>query len=268
MTIGNNFIFLYIPKTGSSFTIDVFKKINLQLKNFKYLLKRKKLITHTIKSPNIRDAFYNFKTDQHTTLSQVPEEKLINKEIVSVIRNPYHGYISRYEYKSYAKSQILKNDLYKNTITSNFPKFPDLTFNEYIDFSKFMTEYKLKNHLKIIPKVEMGGLSVQFIQMFAFNPSEVFEVVDFDFFKNGLKTKYFPEILFLNNEGLSIELYDFLIRKGYPKTLIDFIKDEEKKNVSVKKDYESYLDEKSINKIQKLEWFLFEYFSDRNQSWQ
>lgn len=270
MTLGEKFIFFYIPKTGSSFTIDVFKKINKKLNGvnrLRFFFKRKKLMTTTIKSPNIRDRFYNYKTDQHTTISQAFENQKDNRKIVSIIRNPVYGYISRYEYKSYANPKMLQINSYKNIIKNNYPNFPNLTFEEFIDFSSFITEDNLVNHLNVKPKIKLGALSVQFIQMFAYDPIEVLRIVDYDFFEKGYDKKYFPHVSFLNNENLTNELYSLLINFGYPKSLVNFMFGSKKKNVSVKKPYNDYLNNSTKREIYELEWFLFSFFKDRSKDW-
>jgi hypothetical protein len=268
MTIGNKFIFLYIPKTGSSFTINVFTKINKKLKGVnKFFFQRKKLQTEMVKSKNIKARFYNYEYDQHTTISQIDRGLLKDKKIVSIIRNPYHAYVSRYEYGSYSNTKVLEIKEYQNLAKNNFPNFPDLTFNQFIDFSLLLAKDNLEKHIKIRPKIELGILSLQFIQMFAYDPKEVLRILDFDFFEKGFKAKYFPDILFLNNKNLSDELFDFLQNEGYPKSIISFIKVETKKNVSVSKPYETYLTKESVSKVKELEWFIFNFFSNRNGKW-
>jgi hypothetical protein len=115
--------------------------------------------------------------------------------------------------------------------------------------------------------MELGILSVQFIQMFAYNPKEVFEIIDESFFENGYHKKHFPSVSFLNNENLSNELYSLLRNFGYPKSILKFMLKEKKKNVSVKRPYNDYLSDTSIRKIYELEWFLFSFFNDRSDNW-
>ena len=270
MTLGHKFIFLYIPKTGSSFTLSVFNKINKRLKSsigLLFIFKRKKLIARNINSTNIRDQFFNKKKNQHTTIEQIPENLLKDKQVYSIIRNPLYGYISRYEYKHYANPDWEKDEKYKKLVMSNFDNFPQLTFKQYVDFQNIISDDTLENHIKVRPKVKLGALSVQFIQMFSYNPNEVFKTIDFKFFENGYKDRFFPNINFLNNEDLSKELYNTLLELNYPKSLLNFILKSPKKNVSVKSPYNDYLDKDLIDELIHIEWFLFEFFPDRKESW-
>ncbi|QSS96384.1 sulfotransferase family 2 domain-containing protein [Psychroflexus sp. ALD_RP9] len=267
MTKGDDFIFLYIPKTGSSFTLSAFSQINKSLKNYRYILKRKRLSVKNINSANIRDRFFNKNKNQHTTVSQVHKNDLSRSKLYSIIRNPFYAYISRYEYKHFANPNWKSDSRFKNLVSSNFPDFPNISFKDYIQLSKILAKDKLDNHIQVKPKIEIGPLSLQFIQMFAYEPKEVLSVIDSNFFNNNKIDEYFPEVSFLNNENLSQELHSTLIKLGYPKKLINFILNSKKKNVSVKKPYNTYLSKEIVNDIQKTEWFLFDFFSDRSDAW-
>ena len=267
MTKGNDFIFLYIPKTGSSYTLSIFKEINRKLNKPKYFLKERKLKVKNIYSKRIRYYSITPEKSQHTTVSQISNDTLRKRQLYSIIRNPHYGYISRFEYKHYAKPTWKDDPKYVNLVKSNFPDFPNISFEEYIKLANIISNDKMHNKIGVKSRVTIGALSLQFILMFAFDPKKVLEIIDHDFFTNYKIENYFPEIIFLNNENLTSELYNVLLNHGYPRKFLNFMSNSGRKNVSVKKPYNSYLNNTTKNQIIEIEWFLYEFFFTHKSQW-
>ena len=266
MIITDEFIMINLPKTGSTFAVskmfEVHGKIN---KDIVYRIKNlgKKKEIKELLLPNIKVETPLKHKDKHGTYSQIPKELLSEKRtIMSIIRNPYDAYVSRYKYKAYADPS--RGDEFFRIIRKDYPNFPDFSFSEYL---QYIQNRGVPKRIKIMGgndlSVDIGVLSLQFIQMYAIDPKKVLDVLDYDFFEKGFHKTYFPDIHFLKNENLSAELYDFLLNKGYKEKYIEFIKSSKKINVSVKDgNHQNYYTPADIKFIKSKEWFLFEFFPD------
>ena len=148
------------------------------------------------------------------------------KIILSIIRNPFSRIVSSYFFKWWQNN--LPTD--KKSILKFYPNFPDLSFDEYY---KYYTQFYSINHLHgIIPKIEIGTLSLFFIQFFAKNPDILLSEIDEDYFDNSLQIKDFNHINFIHQENLRLELKEFLIANGIKDKDIQLIDKKEDVNKS------------------------------------
>ena len=264
MMIGENFILLNLPKTASTFARQAIKKayyirnswldrtlmkFGVKKKGFKELL-----------LPNIKVKYRTGK-DQHGIYDQIPQKYLDNgRELVSIIRDPFAGYVSRYTFESWKKN----NPYDLSRVKERFPHFPDLSFKEYLEYSNnYALPHRLQN-VDLKEGTQIGTLSAQFIQMFCRDHKEALRNINKDYKKNGLYEKHFPDITFLKTENINDDLYRFLLRKGFSKENVQFIQDREKVNVSNRRPYHQYLDKEAIERIMELEWLLFDLFPEYN----
>lgn len=263
MLITDDFIMLNIPKTASTFARKVikqvyrgenegkvtkgFRKLGLELSSVKEIL-----------LPDVRISYYN-KVDQHGIVDQIPKKYLNSeREIISIIRNPFSAWVSRYTYESWKKHP---NPDWKEIKEKRFPNYPNLTFHEYIEFTDFNKKYSIGD-INLRKGVELGGLSIQFIQMFCKNHKEALKNIDYDFLESGFYEEYFPKITFLKTENINEELYTFLSSIGVQKEKLSFILKEKKIKVSNKRPWSDFIDEKSKKRIIEQEWVLFKLFPE------
>lgn len=263
MLIADNFIMLHLPKTASTFARKAIKKAYgmTHISLLDRLLFSSGLKEETIKElllPNIKIDFRSAK-DQHGVYDQIPEKYLNDgRELVSIIRDPFAAYVSRYTFESWKRNT--PHSLEKVQI--EFPNFPNLSFSEYLEFCvKINLPHRLQG-ISLKKGARLGILSVQFIQMFCKNHKKVLSTIDKNYKDNGLYEKHFPKITFLRTENINDELFDFLKKRSFSKKEIQFIKDAKKVNVSNRKPYQAYLDKATVKKILDLEWLLFDLFPE------
>jgi hypothetical protein len=264
MIITEEFIMLNLPKTGSTFArnaiIKSHRNLNrnlfLRIKNF-----GKKKMFIELKMPNVRDYNPSLKPDQHGTYTQIPEKYLTpSREIVSIIRNPFEGYVSRYKFRWYERVDYTKQQ--REVIHSKYPEFPNFSFLRYCEFENEFVSQNIYDKYGVSMKSGLGILSLQFIQMFSYDVKKMLLSLNESNFQNSDFEIYFPRVSFLRNENLNTDLYKFLLKKGYPIDSIDFILIKEKENVSNSENIENYLCEKSITFIESKERFLFNLFPE------
>lgn len=262
MIITDRFILLNLPKTGSTFTRNVIMKLfkednpGLADKVFWKLNIRKKN-AEELKLANVKVNFRNNK-DQHGIYDQIPlKYKESGREIVSNIRDPFTAYISRYNFESWKKHKWPNLEERKK----KYPHFPDLTFPEYVDAANMDLRHRLQR-VELPRGIKIGGLSLQYIQMFCRNHIDLLSNLKKDFKNDSSLKDHFPEITFLRQENLNEDLYEFLLRHSWSHEDLAFILKEKKKNVSTTDQYKNYLTEEVVDKILELEWFLFELYPE------
>ncbi len=220
MIITEDFIVINNPKTGSTFVRTVLKEIynkrteNNNIKEFIF--------------PNIR--MPNREPDQHGTVSQIPQIE-ISKPIVSVVRNPYTRFLSKYFYKWWVKYPPIRQD----RLMDIFPNFPNLSIDEFAKLNQFVTQKRLKNICNNIKlKTHIGDQTIQFIQMFSYEPEKVLKKLSENYVLSGAFMEDMPKVNFLKQENLKFELTEFLKGYNFSRTELEIITHTKEINVSDK----------------------------------
>ena len=254
---------LHLPKTGSTFARDVIKRIYGWEKPG---LKDQLLIKFGVKEPVVLELLlrnvkvkHRNRRDQHGIYDQIPEKyRSSGREIVSIIRDPFTAYISRYNFGSWKKHSSQKK---VQILKKMYPHYPDISFKEFVNSSGVSQDYRLQG-IKLKENVHLGVLSLQFLQMFTRNHRELISKIDKGFRQDDNVMSFFPEITFLKNENLNLDLSNFLIKQGFTGEETKFIFDSEKKNVSTDNPFRSYLSDDIVETIIEKEWLLFDLFPE------
>ena len=233
MIITDDFIMLNFPKTGSSFARKVIKQLYGEHNSHIRKLMEKLCLC----SPRVRDFMLpkidvkvNYKAkDQHGTLRQIPESHR-GKRIVSITRNPLERYVSTYFFKwwqSFPPADI-------HTIREKYPHFPDLSFPEYYEMTHL---YGKQNRLQnIVPKIDLGLHTIQFIQFYFHDPEAVLTKIDHQYIEQEDFRRDMGSVEFLHQENLNSELRLFLIDVGFNENQLKFIDSLGKVNITEKKE--------------------------------
>lgn len=263
MLITNDFIMLNIPKTASTFARKVIKQVYRGEEESKLVKGFRKLgielsPVKELLLPDIRMSYWD-RVDQHGIVDQIPEKYLNSeRQIMSIIRNPFSAWVSRYTFESWKRTP---NPDWKEIKENHFPNYPDLSFDEYIRYTEFNKKYSLEG-ITLKKGVVLGGLSIQFIQMFCKNHKEALRNIDYDFMDNGFYEEFFPKVTYLKTENINQELYDYLSSLGIDKAKLAFILEEKKVRVSSTKPWKDFITEESKQRIIDQEWVLFKLFPD------
>ncbi len=263
MIITDKFVMVNFPKTGSSFVRMVLKQIHEKYNRLpnriwrKLHLANKTLIELMLPKIDEKNS-YGIK-DQHGTYRQILEEHK-QKTVVSIIRNPFDRYVSTYLYRWWEKYPPVDLEQMKR----NFPNFPNLSFREYYEIIQlFGRENRLNG---ISPKIELGLHTIQFIQFYFKEPEEVLSIIDNDYIKQKMYLTDMAEIIFLHQENLNEELYEFLLGVGYPKKDISFIKEHKKVNVTAREsnemEFNNFYTKELVEDILEKDRLLFELFPE------
>lgn len=246
-----------LPKTGSTFAekaiVQLYKPY-FQRRYPQYWLPGKKAFK--LLFPHIgfsRDKILQGKASigKHGVYSQIPE-KHKSKRILSIIRNPFDRLLSLYHFKEW------RYHLPEAQILQQYSSFPNLSFEEYVDYHYRFGTKDLT--LGLNTEFKYGPQTAMFIHFFAKDPVKTFESIRGDFsIKNN--PDLFGEVDFLHTENLNQELFDYLQSLGYEEKKIAFIKEMGKRNVSEKKE-KIVLSDVTRQSIYENEKPLFELFPE------
>ncbi len=218
MLITSEFVVLNVPKSGSSFVREVIKSIyesrraagkprSLLQRALSTIRKPKdgsELFVKELILPNIR--LRGRPADQHGTYAQLPE-RFRNRPLVAVIRNPYDKLVSDYEFRWWAKYPPLPTQQLLEVV----PNFPDLSFDEYLRMSECTAAAKLGGQNPL----QLGNLTVEFIQFFFKHPPTALQNVSDSYVDSGEFKEDMAAVTFLRQERLNEDLAAFLDRYGF-----------------------------------------------------
>lgn len=240
MLVTSQFVVLNVPKSGSSFVREVIKSI---YKNRDRLHRKRtgmlrtaidRLRRHDVQAehrlkelilPNIR--LRGRPADQHGTYVQVPG-RFRNRAVIAVIRNPYDKLVSDYEFRWWAKYPPVPRDQLRNIV----PNFPDLSFEEYLRMSECTAAAKLKGRNPL----ELGNLTIEFVQFFFKNPPEALGRMSDSYVASGQFRRDMAEVIFLRQERLNEDLADVLGRHGFQEEELELCRSHPRVNETVSRD--------------------------------
>lgn len=220
MLITDEFVMLNYPKTGSSFTREILKEIHhthdsLPSKILKKLgLMNKPAMIELMVSKGRR-----VKSSQHGDYRQIPEEHK-HKKIVSVVRNPLQRYISEYLYGWWRTHP----EGFKAEIAAKFHKFPELSFQEYYEMVSLSARAE--------SGINVGYETIRFVKFYFSDPQEALLNFNNEYIEDKKYRDDLPDIIFLHQEDLNNELFDFLLSIGYSQKDIVSIKMAQRVNVT------------------------------------
>lgn len=265
MLITKNFVMLNVPKTGTTFSRTVIKKVYnnkygsiMHKIGYKLKILNREIIE--LKFPNVKMPTKSF--DQHGIYSQIPA-KYRNRPIVSVVRNPFSRFLSAYKFRSWANPKQLT--VSKNIIEKKFPTFPNLDIDTYVELLIYSEATRLK-HITGSPenKNDIGVQTIQFVQFFFKDPKEALLKFDENYIVSGAYREDMAHVKFLQQEHLKDDLYKLLSTCDFTKKELAFIKEHKKMNVtkSKAKETKKLWSEKALQYVAYRERFLFMILKD------
>lgn len=266
MLITDDFVFLNYPKTGSTFTRTVIKEIHKQRLARRTLTRRcldivgftPRLFMRELMLPNIKVSHTKQSRDQHGCYCQIPTA-YANREVATVVRNPYTRFLSGYEFRWWKKFPLVPDSM----LAEYFPSFPDLDIDDYVRLNQLGMVHSRLNGRSVSAKI--GNQTVQFIQMFFKNPKDVLENISDDYMDSDRIFEDIAPITFLRQEQLNDELAAFLKTKGYSQKETDYIRQREKVNVTEKlvPNRNDLWTENALNYVQTYDRMIFKILASK-----
>jgi hypothetical protein len=117
-------------------------------------------------------------------------------------------------------------------IRARYPKFPELSFEEFLDMSN---EFGLRNRLRgIEPRIKLGQHTVQFIQFYFKEPEKALNTIDDEYIAQERYLDDMAEVTFLEQSNLRQDLKKFLLAIGRPASKLSFLDEMKDINTSTK----------------------------------
>jgi hypothetical protein len=224
MLITDKFVYIHTSKTGGTFVTEVILRLNeVKVKTRAGILARLLPgIGSRCERPLVDiNARALVEIPKHAGCSQIPKDHR-HKVILATIRNPYDRCVSEYEFGWWQE----RPDHFggSETVKKLYPHFPNLTFEEFIDMANALFP-RLRND-NFPPAESLGYQTELFARFFFKKPKKTFASIDKEYITS---KKYgndiYENVHFIHTNVLNRELYDFLIRLGYPRQHLESILD-------------------------------------------
>jgi hypothetical protein len=234
MLITSRFVVINVPKSGSSFVRSAIKAV-YDRRFRRHPIRRyiNKLCTW---SPAAETDFFlkelilpntrlpGRPKDQHGVALQIPQ-KYRDRDIVSVIRNPYEKIVSEYRFRWWATFPPMPVD----RLQALFPDFPDLSFDQFLGLSDHIADVKMAGQNEIA----IGNMTVEFVQFFFRNPFNVLRRLSEEYVRSGDFRADMIDTHFLRQECLNDDLAGFLSDHGFDAEDVQLCRDHDRVNVTV-----------------------------------
>lgn len=258
MFITEDFVLLNLPKSASTFSRTVLKKVykNRSLNRHghyakwvdRFLPSKGYLDLKLFSSPNHPDS-------QHLGYSELPDE-FKDRPVISTVRNPYSRYVSQYHYRGWANKPWHLD----KTTKERWPNFPDLAFSEMYALRKEWLAMKLD----ISPEqLNYGQYTHRFVRMYAKDPKVTWrQLIDGESFEK--IAAGMAGIRFIRQEHLRDDWASVLKEFNVPEEEIEVIYNHENVNQSsVKKTEKHKLSDEEKDQIRKDDWFVFDFLKSK-----
>lgn len=213
MLITSRFVVLNVPKSGSSFVRAALKAVYARRRARAGVGERLRaaagfgdsdLFLRELMLPNVR--LPDRAPDQHGVRAQVPPQYR-QLPLVAVARNPWDKLRSEYEYRWWADHPPLPF----RALRGGFPRFPDLSFDEFLRLSDLIAERKLGG----LNPLGLGNLTVEFVQFFWPDPAAALAGLNDNHVASGAWEHALGDLTLLRQDRLNAELAAFLARHGF-----------------------------------------------------
>lgn len=250
MLITEDFVFIHFPKTGGTFVTKILEDLLPRLK--------KKIINQ----------------NKHGLCCEIPEEYQ-NLPIISCIRNPFDIKVSQFNYgwwKKLAPQEMIES------IKKEYPSFPKLSFNEFVD-SLDRHSPLIKKNVKVNEFMRsIGQYSQRFLHFYCQDIDKIIKLMNEEFIQKKRYKHYMYPVHFLRNHELNNDLYNYLLSLGYSERLMEPIKTQQRilpgrwrhffsaKKRKKRDSWESYYTVDLRKKVRERERLLFGMFPEFNLS--
>lgn len=211
MILTRKFVYVHLPKTGGTFVTSVLERL---LKPPKPRTPWGRLLRR------VRGRVYR-DTNKHGTCSEIPPSHR-GLPVVSTIRNPFDRYVSQYEF-AWWKEQT-REWIDRRGLRERFPRFPDLTFPEFVDAASSCFHQMKDSPLR--GEDALGFHSEQFVRYFFRDPKGAWPRIDEAYIRERRFEADMHPVRFLRQESLNGDLHRFLLEVGFPEEEVAFVPDE------------------------------------------
>lgn len=261
MILTDHFVAVHEPKTGGTFvTSALFRLFGAQWS-----------LRHRLASALGRDLVtrgkygtFVFTNNKHGGCNEVPAAYR-GRPILASVRNPYDLYVSQYEFGWWKRREYL---LYYRKVADfqhRFPRFPDLTFSEYMELTG--EAFRTLRNDRFDPEGGPGLYTEQFVKFYFKSPAEAFARLDDEYIAAQAYRRDLHDLRFVRTDRLNQDLHDFLIGMGFDRADVDPILEMEKilpqgKGRAAHQRWEAYYTDELKRSVRQRDRLLFAIFPE------
>ncbi|GAB6094278.1 hypothetical protein JCM14469_05300 [Desulfatiferula olefinivorans] len=251
MLITPDFVFIFLPKTGTTFARDVLRRV-FEKASYPYHI----VSAATLESKYIPD-FKKKITSDHGRVEQIPIEHAA-KPIVSIIRNPFERLVSLYLFRAWERRPQV---FHEERLLQKYPHFPDISFGEFVALACDWDIHRVRP--PHIPPL-LGPQSHQFIHFYFHDPESAIAGYDRIALSEPSWRQNMANVRFLRTESLRNDLVDFLTDFGFSASDLRMVLELESKQVSSGRtgSYHHYFSDETIAHTLDKEAMLFQLFPE------
>lgn len=216
MIFTDRFVYVHEPKTGGTFvTSALFRLYGLKWTRWTHMrnaLFRQARVSHPKYGALVHDS------NKHGFCRSIPEAHR-GKTVLATVRNPFDLYVSQYEFGWWRRKEFLPFYRAVPGFEKLYPRFPELTFAEYVRLSNdaFRTYSNNGGEAR-------GLLTEQFLKYYFRDPEAAFaRLGEEDYLSSGRYRADMFDLHFIRTDQLNRGLYDFLLRLGYDEEDVRFV---------------------------------------------
>lgn len=258
MIFTDRFIYVHEPKTGGTFvTSMLFRLYGLRWTRWTHL---RNAVLGEVRCRHSRYGGFVHNSNKHGGCNEIPTSQR-GKKILATIRNPFDLYVSQFEFGWWKRSEFHKYYEAVPNFRSDYTKFPDLDFAEYVRLSNaaFRTLCNGDND-------GPGLMTEAFLKFYFRDPGTAYAKLKSGAYAgNGSHVSDMHDLHFIRTDGLNQGLFDFLTSNDYAADDISFILGEGKilprgKGRAADQKWERYYTPELKESIRRKEEFIFKLF--------
>jgi hypothetical protein len=215
MIATERFTYVHQPKTGGTFVSTVLFRVHNVPWNL-FIHAASSVITNLVFQGKYGEFIFN--NNKHGGCSQIPD-RLRRGVTLATVRNPFDLLVSQYEFGWWKKRACRKYYRAVPDFHRRFPRFPDLSFGEYVELSELVFYAPEGGDSDAAP----GPLTREFMHFYFRDKARAFARFGDDYIESRAYEADMYPLRFLRQERLNQDLHDFLATAGYDPADLAFI---------------------------------------------
>lgn len=255
MILTDRFVAVHEPKTGGTFvTSALFRLFGAQWNL------RSRLASALGRDIVARGKYgtFRFTNDKHGGCNRIPEGWR-GRPILASVRNPYDLYVSQYEFGWWKRRELLSYYRRVPDFRRRFPRFPDLSFREYMELTGAA--------FRTLHDDRLGLYTEQFVKFYCKAPEDVLARIDDAYIAAESYRRDLHDLRFVRTDRLNQDLYDFLVGMGFDARDAGFVKElgrilPQGKGRAADKGWETYYTDELKRSVRERDRLVFAIFPE------
>ena len=203
MILTDRFVAVHEPKTGGTFVTSALFRLYGAEWNL-----RNRLASSLGRDIVARGKYgsFRFTNNKHGGCNEIPPAWR-GRPILASVRNPYDLYVSQYEFGWWKRREFLSYYRRVPGFRRRFPRFPDLSFPEYMELADAA--------FRTCSDGRLGLYTEQFVRFYFKAPEDALARIDDAYITSEGYRRDLHDLRFVRTDRLNQDLYEFLVGTGF-----------------------------------------------------